>query len=117
MIVWSQIAIAGYLIGPLAGGGVAEGLSFAWIGLVPLVAAIGLAPFCGRPAASGRGHGGLDRRRPEGHEVGRAARAQVRDERPLLLLAGNERLPGGEVLGRWTSPPATAGSSPVAAQP
>jgi len=43
MIVYSQIAIAGYLIGPLAGGGVAEGLSFAWIGLVPLAAAIGLA--------------------------------------------------------------------------
>lgn len=43
MIVWSQIGIAGYLIGPLAGGGVAEGLSFAWIGLVPLAAAVGLA--------------------------------------------------------------------------
>jgi MFS family permease len=43
MIVWSQIGIAGYLIGPLAGGGVAEGLSFAWIGLVPLVAAVALA--------------------------------------------------------------------------
>jgi MFS family permease len=43
MIVYSQIAIAGYLLGPLAGGGVAEGLSFAWVGLVPLVAAIGLA--------------------------------------------------------------------------
>jgi MFS family permease len=43
MIVWSQIGIAGYLIGPLAGGAVAEGLSFAWIGLVPLVAAAGLA--------------------------------------------------------------------------
>ncbi len=43
MIVWSQIGIAGYLIGPLAGGGVAEGLSFAWIGLVPLAAAVALA--------------------------------------------------------------------------
>jgi MFS family permease len=43
IIVWSQIGIAGYLIGPLAGGGVAEGLSFAWIGLVPLVAAGALA--------------------------------------------------------------------------
>ncbi len=43
MIVWSQIGIAGYLIGPLAGGGVAEGLSFAWIGIVPLAAAAGLA--------------------------------------------------------------------------
>jgi MFS family permease len=43
MIVWSQIGIAGYLIGPLAGGGVAEGLSFAWIGLVPFIAAVALA--------------------------------------------------------------------------
>jgi MFS family permease len=43
MIVWSQIGIAGYLIGPLAGGAVAEGLSFAWIGVVPLAAAAGLA--------------------------------------------------------------------------
>ena len=43
MIVWSQIGIAGYLIGPLAGGAVAQGLSFAWIGLVPLAAAIGVA--------------------------------------------------------------------------
>jgi MFS family permease len=42
MIVWSQIGIAGYLIGPLAGGAVAEGLSFAWIGVVPLAAAAGL---------------------------------------------------------------------------
>jgi MFS family permease len=43
MIVWSQIGIVGYLIGPLAGGAVAEGLSFAWIGIVPLAAAAGLA--------------------------------------------------------------------------
>jgi MFS family permease len=43
MIVWSQIGISGYLIGPLAGGGVAEGLSFAWIGVVPLAAAVALA--------------------------------------------------------------------------
>ena len=42
MIVWSQVGIAGYLIGPLVGGLVAESLSFAWIGLVPLAAAIGL---------------------------------------------------------------------------
>jgi MFS family permease len=42
MIVWSQIGIAGYLLGPLAGGVVAEGLSFTWIGIVPLVAAMGL---------------------------------------------------------------------------
>ena len=42
MIVWSQIGIAGYLLGPLAGGAVAEGLSFAWIGIVPLAAAAGL---------------------------------------------------------------------------
>jgi MFS family permease len=43
MIVWSQIGIVGYLLGPLAGGAVAEGLSFAWIGIVPILAAAALA--------------------------------------------------------------------------
>jgi MFS family permease len=59
MIVWSQIGIAGYLVGPLAGGAVAEGLSFAWIGLVPLAAAAGLGVFVlvlrrRQPAGEGR---------------------------------------------------------------
>lgn len=36
MVVWSQVGIVGYLLGPLAGGAVAEGLGFAALGLVPL---------------------------------------------------------------------------------
>lgn len=42
MIIWSQIGIAGYLIGPVAAGGVAESFGFAALGLVPLAAAIAL---------------------------------------------------------------------------
>jgi MFS family permease len=41
MVVWSQIGIVGYLIGPLVGGAVAEGLGYSAIGVVP--AATGLA--------------------------------------------------------------------------
>jgi MFS family permease len=41
MVVWSQIGILGYLAGPLLGGLVADGLGFAYLGLVP--AAAGLA--------------------------------------------------------------------------
>jgi MFS family permease len=39
MVVWSQVGIVGYLLGPLAGGAVAQGLGFAAIGLVPVAAA------------------------------------------------------------------------------
>jgi MFS family permease len=39
MVVWSQLWAVGYLAGPAAGGGVAEGLGFGAIGLVPLAAA------------------------------------------------------------------------------
>ena len=35
MVVWSQVGIIGYLLGPLAGGIVAEGAGFALIGAVP----------------------------------------------------------------------------------
>ena len=45
MIVWSQVGIAGYLVGPVAGGAVAETLSFDWIGIVPLAAAAALQAF------------------------------------------------------------------------
>jgi MFS family permease len=38
MIVWSEIGIAGYLVGPLAGGAVADVLGFGWLWLVPAVA-------------------------------------------------------------------------------
>jgi MFS family permease len=40
MVVWSQVGIIGYLLGPLAGGIVAEGPGYAYVGLVPLAAAL-----------------------------------------------------------------------------
>jgi MFS family permease len=40
MVVWSQVGIAGYLVGPLLGGVVAEGLGFAYVGLVPAAAGL-----------------------------------------------------------------------------
>ncbi len=40
MVVWSQIGIVGYLLGPLVGGFVAEGLGYAYLGLVPAAAAL-----------------------------------------------------------------------------
>ncbi len=35
LVVWSQLGIVGYLLGPLAGGAVGQGLDFPAIGLVP----------------------------------------------------------------------------------
>ncbi len=40
MIVWSQVGIVGYLLGPLAGGLVADGPGYAYLGLVPAVAGV-----------------------------------------------------------------------------
>jgi MFS family permease len=40
MVVWSQLGILGYLIGPLLGGVVAEMLGFPAIGLVPAAAGL-----------------------------------------------------------------------------
>jgi MFS family permease len=40
MVVWSQVGIVGYLLGPLAGGFVAEGAGYAYVGLVPAVAGL-----------------------------------------------------------------------------
>jgi Major Facilitator Superfamily len=40
MVVWSQIGILGYMVGPLAGGVVAEGAGYAAVGLVPAVAGL-----------------------------------------------------------------------------
>ena len=37
MVVWSQVGIAGYLIGPLAGGAVAASLGYAALGLVTTI--------------------------------------------------------------------------------
>jgi MFS family permease len=42
MIIWSQLGIAGYLVGPIAAGLVADWIGFAGLGLVPLVAGIAL---------------------------------------------------------------------------
>jgi MFS family permease len=40
MVVWSQIGIIGYLLGPLAGGLVAESLGYAFLGTVPAAAGL-----------------------------------------------------------------------------
>jgi MFS family permease len=40
MVVWSQVGIIGYLLGPLAGGVVADGPGYAYVGLVPAAAAL-----------------------------------------------------------------------------
>jgi MFS family permease len=40
MVVWSQVGIIGYLLGPLLGGVVADGLGYGWVGLVPAAAAL-----------------------------------------------------------------------------
>lgn len=40
MVVWSQLGIVGYFIGPLAGGFVAQTAGYRAIGLVPLLAAV-----------------------------------------------------------------------------
>jgi MFS family permease len=44
MIIWSQISIAGYLLGPVAAGTIAQTVGFAALGLVPLAAALVLLP-------------------------------------------------------------------------
>ena len=53
MVVWSQVGIIGYFLGPLAGGGVAEVMGFRAIGMVPLLAAIPVA-FLAARSSSGR---------------------------------------------------------------
>jgi MFS family permease len=40
MVVWSQVGIIGYLLGPLAGGLVADGIGYGFIGLVPCAAGL-----------------------------------------------------------------------------
>jgi hypothetical protein len=40
MVVWSQIGIVGYLLGPLAGGIVAESSGYAFVGIVPAAAGL-----------------------------------------------------------------------------
>jgi MFS family permease len=40
MVVWSQIGILGYVLGPVVGGAVADGPGYAYLGLVPAAAAL-----------------------------------------------------------------------------
>lgn len=40
MVVWSQLAMSGYLLGPLVGGALAQWLGFGAVALVPLAAAV-----------------------------------------------------------------------------
>lgn len=40
MVVWSQVGITGYILGPLARGLVADGPGYAFVGLVPAVAGL-----------------------------------------------------------------------------
>jgi MFS family permease len=40
MVVWSQVGIIGYLLGPLAGGAIADGPGYAYVGLVPAAAGL-----------------------------------------------------------------------------
>jgi MFS family permease len=57
MVVWSQIGIAGYLLGPLLGGAVAQGVGFPALGVIPAVfglavlAALASSPSSGRDSA------------------------------------------------------------------
>jgi len=48
MVVWSQVGIIGYLLGPLVGGIVADGPGYAFVGLVPAAAGILLLALLGR---------------------------------------------------------------------
>jgi hypothetical protein len=40
MVVWSQLGIAGYLVGPVVSGPVVQHLGFAALGIVPATAAL-----------------------------------------------------------------------------
>jgi MFS family permease len=40
MVVWSQIGIVGYLLGPLMGGALAEGAGYGYVWVIPAIAAL-----------------------------------------------------------------------------
>jgi MFS family permease len=40
MVIWSQLALVGYLVGPLGGGGLSQAYGFRTIGVIPLAAAL-----------------------------------------------------------------------------
>jgi MFS family permease len=50
MVVWSQVGIIGYLLGPMAGGFVAEGAGYAFVGLVPAAAGLVVLALLRRPS-------------------------------------------------------------------
>jgi MFS family permease len=54
MVVWSQIGIIGYLLGPLVGGVVADGIGYGFIGVVPAVAGLLVIALLRVPYAPGR---------------------------------------------------------------
>ena len=55
MVVWSQVGIIGYMLGPLAGGVVAEAAGYAAVGLVPAVAGLVLLRLLRRDPAPAPG--------------------------------------------------------------
>jgi MFS family permease len=50
MVVWSQIGIVGYLLGPLLGGTVVQGLGFQAVGLVPVVLGVAVLAALAAPS-------------------------------------------------------------------
>lgn len=54
LVIWSQLAMIGYLLGPLGGGSLAQAFGFATLGLVPLAAAIPLLVAYARAARGPR---------------------------------------------------------------
>jgi MFS family permease len=52
MVIWSQIGIIGYLLGPLAGGIVADGPGYSFVGAVPAVAALLVVALLGTPRSA-----------------------------------------------------------------
>jgi MFS family permease len=53
MVLWSQLAIVGYLAGPVAGGAVAQALGFQALGLIPLTVALALLAAFRRTSRAG----------------------------------------------------------------
>jgi hypothetical protein len=53
MVVWSQLGILGYLIGPAAGGVLAEHVGYAALGLLPAATGLALLVVARRGQATG----------------------------------------------------------------
>ena len=64
MVVWSQIGIIGYLLGPLTGGIVAEGAGYEYVWLVPAAAALIVLVLTRRACVETRAIGCPEARRP-----------------------------------------------------